>query len=83
MSSFHGMCSLGGLTGAMLVTALLAVGLSPLMSTLSVVMILLVIGGVAIPSCLTSFEQDEKPHEDTTQAPKNFIVLMALFCLLV
>ena len=53
------------------------------MSTLSVVMILLVIGGVAIPSCLTSFEQDEKPHEDTTQAPKNFIVLMALFCLLV
>ncbi len=86
MSSFHGMCSLGGLTGAMLVTALLAVGLSPLMSTLSVVMILLVIGGVAIPSCLTSFEQDEKPHEDTTQAPKNFyrpdgiILLIGMMC---
>ena len=86
MSSFHGMCSLGGLTGAMLVTALLAVGLSPLMSTLSVVMILLVIGGVAIPSCLTSFEQDEKPHEDTTQAPKKFyrpdgiILLIGMMC---
>ncbi|MFV7501753.1 MFS transporter [Acinetobacter pittii] len=86
MSSFHGMCSLGGLTGAMLVTALLAVGLSPLMSTLSVVMILLVIGGVAIPSCLTSFEQDEKPHEDTTQAPKKFyrpdgiILLISMMC---
>ncbi|MCK0914197.1 MFS transporter [Acinetobacter pittii] len=86
MSSFHGMCSLGGLTGAMLVTALLAVGLSPLMSTLSVVMILLVIGGVAIPSCLTSFEQDEKPHEDTTEAPKKFyrpdgiILLIGMMC---
>ena len=86
MSSFHGMCSLGGLTGAMLVTALLAVGLSPLMSTLSVVMILLVIGGVAIPSCLTSFEQDEQPHEDTTQAPKKFyrpdgiILLIGMMC---
>ncbi len=86
MSSFHGMCSLGGLTGAMLVTALLAVGLSPLMSTLSVVMILLVIGGVAIPSCLTSFEQDEKPHEDTTQAPKKLyrpdgiILLIGVMC---
>ncbi|MCU4503421.1 MFS transporter [Acinetobacter sp. WU_MDCI_Abxe161] len=86
MSSFHGMCSLGGLTGAMLVTALLAVGLSPLMSTLSVVMILLVIGGVAIPSCLTSFEQDEKTHEDTTQAPKKIyrpdgiILLIGMMC---
>ncbi|MFY5899476.1 MFS transporter [Acinetobacter sp. KU 011TH] len=86
MSSFHGMCSLGGLTGAMLVTALLAVGLSPLMSTLSVVMILLVIGGIAIPSCLTSFEQDEKPHEDTTQAPKKLyrpdgiILLIGVMC---
>ena len=86
MSSFHGMCSLGGLTGAMLVTALLAVGLSPLMSTLSVVLILLVIGGVAIPSCLTSFEQDEKPLEDTTQAPKKLyrpdgiILLIGVMC---
>ncbi len=86
MSSFHGMCSLGGLTGAMLVTALLAVGLSPLMSTLSVVMILLVIGAVAIPSCLTSFEQDEKPHVDTTVAPKKnyrpngIIVLIGMMC---
>lgn len=86
MSSFHGMCSLGGLTGAMLVTALLAVGLSPLMSTLSVVMILLVIGVVAIPPCLTSFEQDEKPHQDTADKPKRLyrpngiILLIGMMC---
>ncbi|WP_081407752.1 MFS transporter [Acinetobacter sp. Leaf130] len=85
MSSFHGMCSLGGLTGAMLVTALLAVGLSPLMSTLSVVMILLVIGAVAIPPCLTSFEQDEKPHQeaDTPKKlyrPKGIILLIGMMC---
>lgn len=85
MSSFHGMCSLGGLTGAMLVTALLAVGLSPLMSTLSVVMILLVIGAVAIPPCLTSFEQDEKPHQeaDTSKKlyrPNSIILLIGMMC---
>jgi len=86
MSSFHGMCSLGGLTGAMLVTALLAVGLSPLMSTLSVVMILLVIGGIAIPSCLTSFEQDERPDEDMIDKPKKhyrpngIILLIGMMC---
>ncbi|MBI1449987.1 MFS transporter [Acinetobacter sp. AC1-2] len=86
MSSFHGMCSLGGLTGAMLVTALLAVGLSPLMSTLSVVMILLVIGVVAIPPCLTSFEQDEKPHQVTADKPKRLyrpngiILLIGVMC---
>lgn len=86
MSSFHGMCSLGGLTGAMLVTALLAVGLSPLMSTLSVVMILLVIGAVAIPPCLTSFEQDEKPHQEAADTPKKLyrpngiILLIGMMC---
>ena len=86
MSSFHGMCSLGGLTGAMLVTALLAVGLSPLMSTLSVVMILLVIGGIAIPSCLTSFEQDERPDDEMIDKPKKYyrpngiILLIGMMC---
>jgi len=86
MSSFHGMCSLGGLTGAMLVTALLAVGLSPLMSTLSVVMILVIIGGIAIPSCLTSFEQDEQPDEDIINKPKKhyrpngIILLIGMMC---
>lgn len=85
MSSFHGMCSLGGLTGAMLVTALLAVGLSPLMSTLSVVMILLVIGAVAIPPCLTSYEQDEKPYQETDISkkfyrPNGIILLIGMMC---
>lgn len=85
MSSFHGMCSLGGLTGAMLVTALLAVGLSPLMSTLSVVMILLVIGAVAIPPCLKSFEQDEKPHQEADTPKKLYrpnciILLIGMMC---
>ena len=72
MSSFHGMCSLGGLIGAMLVTTLLAIGLSPLMSTLSVVMILMVVSFVAIPSALTTFEQDEQGAAEITDAPKNF-----------
>lgn len=70
MSGFHGMCSLGGLIGAMLVTALLAIGLSPLMSTLSVVMVLLVVSFVAIPSALTTFEQDEQGAAEITDAPK-------------
>ncbi len=76
MSSFHGMCSLGGLIGAMLVTALLAIGISPLMSTLSVVMVLLVVSFVAIPSALTTFEQDEQGAAEITDAPKNLHVRM-------
>lgn len=83
MSSFHGMCSLGGLTGAMLVTALLAIGLSPLMSTLSVVMILLVVSFVAIPSALTSFEQDESEITDTPKKrsrPNGIIILIGMMC---
>jgi len=83
MSSFHGMCSLGGLTGAMLVTALLAIGLSPLMSTLSVVMILLVVSLVAIPSALTSFEQDESEITDAPKKrsrPNGIIILIGMMC---
>lgn len=86
MSSFHGMCSLGGLTGAMLVTALLAIGLSPLMSTLSVVMILLAVSFVAIPSALTIFEQDEQGAAEITDAPKKSsrpngtILLIGMMC---
>jgi len=83
MSSFHGMCSLGGLTGAMLVTALLAIGLSPLMSTLSVVMILLVVSFVAIPSALTSFEQDESEITDAPKKrsrPNGIIILIGMMC---
>lgn len=86
MSSFHGMCSLGGLIGAMLVTALLAIGLSPLMSTLSVVMVLLVVSFVAIPSALTTFEQDEQGAAEITDAPKKSsrpngtILLIGMMC---
>lgn len=87
MSSFHGMCSLGGLTGAMLVTALLAIGLSPLMSTLSVVMILLVVSFVAIPSALTNFEKDEQGVAEVTDAPNKkssrpngVILLIGVMC---
>lgn len=80
MSSFHGMCSLGGLIGAMLVTTLLAIGLSPLMSTLSVVMILMVVSFVAIPSALTTFEQDEQGAAEITDAPKKLRARMVRSC---
>ena len=59
MSQFHGMCSLGGLAGVMTVTALLAMGISPLMSALAICS-LLVIGLIAVPHSLSEIEKDKK-----------------------
>ncbi len=56
MSSFHGMCSLGGLSGVMAVTLLLSVGLSPFVSAVIVGFILLILLCVAVPHSLKKSE---------------------------
>lgn len=60
MSSFHGMCSLGGLMGVALVSILLALGVTPLLAALSISCILLSIAFFAIPQCLTRIENIEQ-----------------------
>lgn len=85
MSQFHGMCSLGGLAGVMTVTALLAVGVSPLMSTLAICLLLVVLSLIAVPNSLAVIEKE--PKTDTTEVksktkkfPSPLIILMGLVC---
>ena len=85
MSQFHGMCSLGGLAGVMTVTALLAAGVSPLMSALAICLLLMVLSVMAVPNSLAVIEKEAK--NDTTEVesktkkiPSPLIILMGLVC---
>ena len=85
MSQFHGMCSLGGLAGVITVTALLAIGISPLMSALAICSLLVVIGLIAVPHSLSEIEKDKKinPAEIENKArkfPSPLVLLMGLVC---
>ncbi|MFU8927516.1 MFS transporter [Acinetobacter puyangensis] len=85
MSGFHGMCSLGGLAGVMLVTALLSIGISPLISAFAISAILLGIGMLAVPHCLTEL-MDETPVDPVAETkpaqrlPSPYIILMGIVC---
>ncbi|WP_349929670.1 MFS transporter [Acinetobacter sp. A1-4-2] len=85
MSQFHGMCSLGGLAGVMTVTALLAAGVSPLMSALAICLLLVVLSVMAVPNSLEVIKKE--PKTDTTEVesktkklPSPLIILMGLVC---
>ncbi|OTG61914.1 MFS transporter [Acinetobacter sp. ANC 3903] len=85
MSQFHGMCSLGGLAGVMTVTALLASGVSPLMSALAICLLLVILSVMAVPNSLSVIEKE--PKTDTTEVekkakkfPSPLIILMGVVC---
>ncbi|RZJ21239.1 MAG: MFS transporter [Acinetobacter sp.] len=85
MSQFHGMCSLGGLAGVMTVTALLAVGVSPLMSTLAICSLLVILSVIAVPNSLSVIEKEQKTDSaevksNTRKLPSPLIILMGLIC---
>ncbi|MDK1683406.1 MFS transporter [Acinetobacter terrestris] len=85
MSQFHGMCSLGGLAGVMTVTALLALGISPLMSTLAICSLLVIIGLIAVPHSLSEIEKDKKINpagieNKARKFPSPLVLLMGLVC---
>lgn len=85
MSSFHGMCSLGGLSGVMLVTLLLAFGLSPVSCAFLIGGLILCLALVAVPHSLNkhqtgdqSVETDEK--NKAWMMPKPLILMFGLMC---
>ncbi len=90
MSQFHGMCSLGGLAGVMTVTALLAIGVTPLISALTICFLLVLIGFVAVPNSLAKIEDDDTHSSSTEPAietkvkakklPSPLIILIGLVC---
>lgn len=53
MSSFHGMCSLGGLCGVLIMTTLLAFGTAPLLAAIIISCVLLFIFVSAVPYCIS------------------------------
>ncbi len=85
MSQFHGMCSLGGLAGVMTVTALLAMGVTPLMSALAICTLLMIISLIAVPNSLSKIENDQKTdpaklESKSKKLPSPFIILIGLVC---
>lgn len=83
MSSFHGMCSLGGLAGVMTVTCLLAAGISPLVSAVAISMLLLAISIMAVPACLAEIEREEPaPEQKKTgwKLPNRIILMIGAMC---
>lgn len=85
MSQFHGMCSLGGLAGVMTVTALLAAGVSPLMSALAICSLLVILSVIAVPNSLSVIEKEQKAEiteveSKTRKLPNPLIILMGLVC---
>ena len=83
MSSFHGMCSLGGLLGVMTMTILLACGLSPLFSAFAIAALILSVALFAVPQCLT---KDQQQAAETIEPkakrglPTVFIALIGVMC---
>lgn len=90
MSQFHGMCSLGGLAGVMTVTALLTIGVTPLISALAISCLLVLICFIAVPNSLAKIENDdthsnakenanEQVHK-SKKLPSTLILLIGLVC---
>ena len=91
MSGFHGMCSLGGLTGALTVTALLAFHFSPLFSAITVSLLLIMIVCIAVPWGLRKIEQDTESDDDVQaihktwrqRLPHPFILMIGVACFII
>lgn len=83
MSSFHGMCSLGGLLGVMSMTVLLALGLSPLLAALIIAACILMVMLLAVPKCLAQpvpTESEKITPKIKRGLPSPFIALMGIMC---
>ncbi|RYY79319.1 MAG: MFS transporter [Moraxellaceae bacterium] len=83
MSSFHGMCSLGGLAGVMTVTCLLATGVSPLVSAVAISILLLAISVMAVPACLAEIEKEQAPiaqQKSGWKLPSPIILMIGAMC---
>lgn len=72
MSSFHGMCSLGGLSGVMAVTLLLSIGVSPFLSAALVGFILLILVCIAVQHSLKKNEINDLSVQNTKESSHSF-----------
>lgn len=80
MAGFHGMFSLGTITGALLVSLLLMAGLSPVLSPLLAVACMVMLCLWARPGFV---ERRTRPDPDGFRWPGGFIILIGLMCFIV
>lgn len=80
MSSFHGMFSLGTITGSLLVTLLLMAGLSPVLSPLLAVTCILLLCAWSTPGFLVKRTRSDSGG---MRWPNSFIILVGLMCFIV
>ncbi len=80
MSGFHGMFSFGTIAGALLVILLLMAGLSPVISPLIAVTLLVLLGLWARPGLLDRRTRSDGP---TLRWPGGLILLVGLMCFIV
>lgn len=80
MSGFHGLFSLGGILGAVGMTVLLSLGLTPLLATLAVVAILLVAIYRAAPHLLPFGSESDGP---LFAVPRGIVLFLSVLCFIV
>ena len=89
MSSFHGMCSLGGLAGVLTVTALLTFKMSPIFCAVLVSLFLILILLIAVPFALKAVESSSSENEDISinrkgsRLPRPLIIFIGLACFII
>lgn len=79
MSSFHGMFSLGGLAGAMLLGLLMMTGLSPTLAA-SVISLLLIIIAIFYNKYFLDHPGKEASPSFTFRLPRGPVLLLGIFC---
>jgi predicted MFS family arabinose efflux permease len=77
MSGFHGLFSLGGIAGAVCVTAVLDAGASPFAAALVVVVVIAIAVGMAAPHLLPYGGKAEGP---TFALPHGIVLLIGVLC---
>lgn len=89
MSGFHGMASLGGLTGVLTITALLTLSISSVISAFAVSLLLVIIVFLSVPYSLkavenTILEASSKVKKSIRQRlPQPLIILIGIACFII
>lgn len=89
MSGFHGMASLGGLAGALTITALLALNISSVISAFAVSLLLVIIVFLSVPYSIKAVENTSLEASSTVKKsirqrlPQPLIILIGIACFII
>lgn len=89
MSGFHGMASLGGLAGALTITALLALNISSVISAFAVSLLLVIIVFLSVPYSIKAVENTSLEASSTVKKsirqrlPQPLVLLIGIACFII